>query len=418
MRVHAAFESGNVADVQIVRPDHVRLRARADESPRPLWFYFCVEEAAAPAVRVDLVNADECFGSRLEWREARPVFSGDGVHWQRVARANYVEETLRRGYFTFQVPVVGRRTYAAYGYPYTTTDLHRFLLSLPPALPEAELQVETWGRTAEGRGIPGVRLGPTDGAVRRVFVIARQHAGETPASFVVEGLIAALAGDDEEARAARAAVEFQVVPMVDLDGVFHGRYGKDAPPVDFNRDWTDTPTRPEIAAVAARVAAWRGAPLDRRPPSVPAQTTGRPPPRADGRPPAAPVECDLFLDLHGSAPGDLACYLFGPPLEAEPAHREAVERLMAALVAEAPPTLGLRAADLRPEAPPPHSAREDVAARHGIPSVCLEISYHQCQSGEWMTPALYRALGAALARALWQRTRGCASALRHRGARR
>jgi murein tripeptide amidase MpaA len=373
MRLHAAFESGNVADVQIVRPDHVRLRARADESPRPLWFYFCVEEAAAPAVRVDLVNADDCFGSRLEWREARPVFSGDGVHWQRVARANYVEETLRRGYFTFQVPIVGRRTYAAYGYPYTTTDLHRFLLSLPPALPESELRVETWGRTAEGRRIPGVRLGPAGGAARRVFIIARQHAGETPASFVVEGLIASLAGDDEEARAARAAVEFHVVPMVDLDGVFHGRYGKDAPPMDFNRDWTDTPTRPEIAAVAARVAAWRG---------------------------------DLFLDLHGSAPGDLACYVFGPPLEADPAQREAVERLMEALVAEAPPTLGMRTADLRPEAPPPHSAREDVAARHGVPSVCLEISYHQCQSGEWMTPALYRALGAALVRAI------------HRGARR
>jgi hypothetical protein len=373
MRVHAAFESGNVADVQIVRPDYVRLRARADRSPHPLWFYFCIEEATVPAVRVDLVNADDCFGSRLEWREARPVFSGDGIHWHRVVRANYVEETLRRGYFTFQVPIVGRRTYAAYCYPYTTTDLHRFLVSLPPSLPDAEVRVETWGRTAEGRRIPGVLIGPATGAARHVFIIARQHAGETPASFVAEGLITYLVGEEATAR---AAVEYEVVPMADPDGVFHGRYGKDALPVDFNRDWDGAPTQPEIAALSARVAQWA---------EGPAECAGAP---------------RLFLDLHGGAPGDRACYLFGPPPEAEPAHQEAIEQLMEALAEEAPPSLGMRATDLRPEPPPPHSARADVAARYGVPSACLEISYHQCQSGEWMTPDQYRALGAALARAI------------------
>ena len=74
---------------------------------------------------MDLMNADECLGPRLGWRFARPVFSADGVHWQRVARTNYVRETEQQGYFDFTVPIVGRHTYVAYCYPYHTGDLLR-----------------------------------------------------------------------------------------------------------------------------------------------------------------------------------------------------------------------------------------------------------------------------------------------------
>jgi hypothetical protein len=86
--------------------------------------------------------------------------------------------------------------------------------------------------------------------------------------------------------------------------------------------------------------------------------------------------------------------------------RKTIEQLMEALAAEAPPALGMRAADLRPEPPPPHSARATAAERFGVPSACLEISYHQCQSGVWLTPDHYRALGAALARAIYRQALG------------
>src|SRR5262249_48325012 len=65
------------------------------------------------------------------------------------------------------------------------------------------------------------------------------------------------------------------------DGVFHGRFGKDSAPVDFNRDWTPAPRRPEIAALAASLEA-----------------------AAHLSPPA------LLLDLHASHHGDTSCYLF------------------------------------------------------------------------------------------------------------
>lgn len=43
-------------------------------------------------------------------------------------------------------------------------------------------------------------------------------------------------------------------PMVDLDGVEGGRYGKDRPPRDMNRDWSANPCHVEVRAIRAAIA--------------------------------------------------------------------------------------------------------------------------------------------------------------------
>ena len=168
------FESGNAMGASAVSPAHVRFSARPDTSPRPLWFYFCVQGSTAPAIRCELRNADQCLGPRLGWRTARPVFSADGRSWQRVARAEYVEEATDFGYFSFTVPVVGRRTFVAYCYPYTTADLEA--LTQPLSRQRFELC-----RSPEDRPVPYLRLGNHQSPKKSVWVLARQHAGETPA---------------------------------------------------------------------------------------------------------------------------------------------------------------------------------------------------------------------------------------------
>src|SRR5690349_8373941 len=99
--VRADFEGGNVEGVTLVNPAHVRFAARADSSPKPLWFYFCLQDARVPAVRCDLVNADQCLGPREGWRLARPVFSADGRIWERLGRTSYQEDSPEAGYFSF-----------------------------------------------------------------------------------------------------------------------------------------------------------------------------------------------------------------------------------------------------------------------------------------------------------------------------
>lgn len=57
-----------------------------------------------------------------------------------------------------------------------------------------------------------------------IFVTARVHPGETPASFVSQGLVDWLLGSDPGAVQLRRGATLVVVPMLNPDGVFLGNY--------------------------------------------------------------------------------------------------------------------------------------------------------------------------------------------------
>src|SRR5262249_7012282 len=145
------------------------------------------------------------------------------------------------------------------------------------------------------------------------------------------------------AAALRAQTTFHAVPMVDVDGVFHGSYGKDAGPVDFNRDWGETPARPQIAALVEATAAW-----------------------------AAAHPYDLMIDLHAPHNGETACYVFGGDDHEAPAIAAARLRFVELLAKEAPPEIGFSVEDLRPRVPPPGSARDQQTRAHGVPVLSVE----------------------------------------------
>ena len=63
------------------------------------------------------------------------------------------------------------------------------------------------------------------------------HPGETPASFVCQGLIDFLVSDDAVAKALRSRVIFKVIPMLNPDGVFEGNYRAHFLGDDLNRHW-------------------------------------------------------------------------------------------------------------------------------------------------------------------------------------
>ena len=52
----------------------------------------------------------------------------------------------------------------------------------------------------------------------------RVHPGETPASYVAQGLLAFLLGPDPRAAVLRASITFVIIPMLNPDGVFLGNY--------------------------------------------------------------------------------------------------------------------------------------------------------------------------------------------------
>ena len=86
-------------------------------------------------------------------------------------------------------------------------------------------------------------------AKREVIISARVHPGETPAQFVVDGLLAAVLADGPVGQALREAYVWRVVPCLNPDGVARGHYRMGS--VSFRRHRRDTLRRRHATAATA-----------------------------------------------------------------------------------------------------------------------------------------------------------------------
>jgi len=130
----------------------------------------------------------------------------------------------------------------AYCFPYTYTYLQRVLAHL-----EAQrfdfFARELLCRTTQHRRIDLLTItSPQPLSDKRqpkrvVFITARVHPGETPASFICHGLLLFLVSDHPYARLLRNNLVFRIIPMINPDGVFLGNYRCSSMGYDLNRQW-------------------------------------------------------------------------------------------------------------------------------------------------------------------------------------
>lgn len=145
--------------------------------------------------------------------------------------------------------------YFAHCYPYTYSDLQRYLLKLEcDQNKKQRFKRKTLCQTMAGNNcdmliITTFKNDPEQTKNRRgVVITSRVHPGESGASYLMKGIIDFLVGSSLAARMLRDNFIFKIVPMLNPDGVINGNTRCNLAGVDLNRQWIDpqSETHPTI----------------------------------------------------------------------------------------------------------------------------------------------------------------------------
>ena len=114
------------------------------------------------------------------------------------------------------------------------------------------MQLTDVGLTVQGRPLSMLRIGTPAAHKKRVWVIARQHPGETMAEWFVEGLLEKLCAAD----AKDADCVWYVIPNMNPDGAYLGNLRTNAAGANLNREWLEPSAThsPEVLAVREAMA--------------------------------------------------------------------------------------------------------------------------------------------------------------------
>ena len=274
LSITSNFDAGAIDVVSCAQAGDIRLRVRPDShADFAQWFYFRVSGARGERCVMTFENAADC-AFAAGWRDYHAAASYDRVNWFRVP-TTYDGRVL-----TIDHTPDFDSIYYAYFEPYSE-ERHSEFLGAVQQMPHASLT--ELGRTVEGRPMSLLTLGvpDTDDAAgdksskpkKKVWIIARQHPGETMAEWFVEGLVKRLAGwgdwaGDPVARKLYDHATFYIVPNMNPDGSVRGNLRTNATGANLNREWLepDAARSPEVLVVRDAIHA-----------------TG----------------CDLFFDVHG-----------------------------------------------------------------------------------------------------------------------
>lgn len=234
LHISTQFDSGAIEVVSLEDSRNIRLRVRSDSAAEfAQWFHFALHGAAGQPVTLHFENAGQCAYPK-GWEGYRVAASFDRQHWFRI------DTEYDGSVMTASLVPSAQCVYFAYFEPYSW-EQHLDLLAGASA--SECVQQEYLGATLDGRDMSLLRIttpdAPTPLAQRRkVWLIARQHPGETMAEWFVEGFLERLLDStDSVSRQLLSQCVFYVVPHMNPDGAVRGNLRTNAAGANLNREW-------------------------------------------------------------------------------------------------------------------------------------------------------------------------------------
>jgi murein tripeptide amidase MpaA len=229
------LDSGNIEVLAANDPSDIQLRIRKDpptDTPKGVteffqWFHFRVAGQRGVPLTIRIMNAGQAAFPNA-WTGYRAVASTDREDWVRV------DTDYSDGVLTISHTPAGDAVWFAYFAPF---DLGRHAALLGWCAESPHARLAPLGETLDGRPLDRLVIG---GGPRSAWVIARQHPGESMASWWMEGFLGRLLDpDDALAAKLRSLATVHVVPNMNPDGSFRGHLRTNASGANLNREWAE-----------------------------------------------------------------------------------------------------------------------------------------------------------------------------------
>ena len=245
--ISSQFDGGSIEVVDAHDPSDIQLAIPSDNASEfRQWFFFSVQGTPGQICKLRIVNAGES-SYTSGWPDYNVCTSWNRQDWFRTP-SEYTD-----GELTFEIELQQSTVYFAYFAPYSH---ERHLDLLAWAQQDERVVGETLGQTLDGRAMSLLRICDTDKPAHKVWMIARQHPGETMAEWFIEGFLKTLLDNDNPlAHKLLKTTAFYVVPNMNPDGAERGNLRTNAGGANLNREW-QTPTMetsPEVYLVRVRM---------------------------------------------------------------------------------------------------------------------------------------------------------------------
>jgi len=244
--ISSNFDSGAI-DVVSANDADFTLRIRRDtHADFTQWFHFRLSGARGRACTLRFENAGACTYAN-GWKEYRAVASYDRSRWFRVPTR------FDGSVMTIEHTPEHDAVWYAYFEPYSL-ERHQALVGRAGSSPCAV--VERLGATVDGRDLDLLTVGHAGPEKKTVWLIARQHPGESMAEWFIEGLLERLLDrSDPVSRRLLERSVLHIVPNMNPDGSVRGNLRTNAAGANLNREWM-SPTMersPEVFLVRQRI---------------------------------------------------------------------------------------------------------------------------------------------------------------------
>ena len=247
MFISSQFDGGNIDCVDSSDLSNILLNIRVDhQSDFYQWFYFRAANVKDLDCRYVIANAGTA-AYQKGWEDYRVVASYDREFWFRV------DTTFDGEKLFIEHNSSEDQIYFAYFAPYSM-ERHADLIAY--AQTSERCQVETIGTTLDGQTMDCLRFGEIEAGRKNIWMVARQHPGETMAEWWMEGLVNRLVDhSDPVVNAILDKAVIYLVPNMNPDGSRRGHLRTNAVGSNLNREW-ENPTldkSPEVLCVLEKI---------------------------------------------------------------------------------------------------------------------------------------------------------------------